>query len=195
MIEIKHSKIRRKTVDLSGAGQRVSRIRRDPVPVQKKVEPISREQEILLAVAGVVLFALAIAAIIAGFNVIMGKDDGTAATAVNAPRFGACDGGADCVIDGDTVRIGGETLEVAGMRAPRMGSAAACPAEAHAGIEAVQGLTGLLNSGKVTTAGAPDKSEGQVRRTVLVNGKDVGAAMVAAELAREPGSVSGWCSE
>jgi endonuclease YncB( thermonuclease family) len=188
VIEIKHSRIRRKAVAVQP-----SRIRREPPPIQKKVEPPSRETEIALGLAGVVLFALAIAFIIAGYNVVMGKDDGAKAAPVNAARFGSCDGSANCVIDGDTIRISGETVEIAGMTAPRMGSAARCPEEAQAGVEAVQALTGMLNSGKVTTAGETEAADGKARTTVLVNGKDVGASMVEAGLAHEAGSSGGWC--
>ena len=55
----------KKTVALEAA-VRPSRIRRDPVPAQKKVEPVSREREILGGVAGVLLFAAAICAVIIG---------------------------------------------------------------------------------------------------------------------------------
>ena len=194
MIEIKHSKIRRKTVDLRTSGPRPSRIRRDPVPVEKKREPISRETEITFAIAGVVLFATAIAFVIAGFNVVMGKDDGAKAAPVSAPEFGSCEGGANCVIDADTIRIAGSTVKIAGMAAPSIQSPH-CAEEKQAGVEAVQALTGLLNSGKVITGDEVDSPDGLVRRTVLVNGKDVGAAMVSAGLARAPGSSGDWCSE
>lgn len=56
---------------------RPSRIRRDPVPAQKpasldKAMWQSREWEIGLAVAGIILFALAINAISIGFSAITG---------------------------------------------------------------------------------------------------------------------------
>lgn len=64
MIEIKHSKIRRQTVKLQP-----SRIRRDPpVSPEKRVNPYPTEREILVVVIGVVLFALAIAAVTFGIS-------------------------------------------------------------------------------------------------------------------------------
>jgi endonuclease YncB( thermonuclease family) len=104
------------------------------------------------------------------------------------------DGGADCVIDGDTIRIAGETVEIAGMTAPRIGSAARCPEEAQAGVEAVQGLTAMLNGGKVKTAGSVSEPDGKARTAVTVDGKDVGATMVSSGLARPYGSSDGWCT-
>ena len=187
MIEIKHSKIRRKAIAV-----RPSRIRREPPPVQKKVEPRSREIEIVLALTGVVLFAIAIAIVIAGFNVVMGKDDAAGAVPANADQFGSCDGGPNCVIDGETIRIAGDTVKIAGMKAPRIGSAR-CPEEQQLGVKAIQQLTELLNSGKVTSAGDVLEANGTIRRTVLVDGRDVGAAMVSAGVAREYGSSEGWC--
>jgi hypothetical protein len=64
VIEIKHSKIRRRTVKLQP-----SRIRRDPVvSPEKRVNPYPTEREILVVVIGVVLFALAIAAVTFGIS-------------------------------------------------------------------------------------------------------------------------------
>jgi endonuclease YncB( thermonuclease family) len=191
----KHWKPGRQTVALQGPA-RPSRIRRDPLlakPIEKKAEPLSQEREIWLGVTGVVLFAFAIAVATAGFSVITGKDGGAAAAPVNADRFGDCTGGPNCVIDGDTVRIRGETVDIAGMRAPQLATAR-CDAEEQRGVKAVERLTQLLNSGKVTTGADVREADGQVRTTVLVDGRDVGAAMVGAELAQEPRSnPPSWC--
>ena len=61
------SKPGKSTVDLKEA-PRVSRIRRDPVPIktQKEVRPYPTEREIWTVVIGVVLFALAITVAIVG---------------------------------------------------------------------------------------------------------------------------------
>jgi hypothetical protein len=66
---IKQSKIRKKTVDLQHAPARPSRIRRDPVRVQEEQLArnawwASREWEIRLAVAGIIVFALGISALV-----------------------------------------------------------------------------------------------------------------------------------
>lgn len=65
---IKRSPFRRQTVELGQAPARVSRIRRDPVPIktQKEVRPYPTEREIWTVVIGVVLFALAITVAIVG---------------------------------------------------------------------------------------------------------------------------------
>ena len=183
---------RKPTVEL-----RPSRIRRDPRLIQreeKKVAPMSAEQEIWLGVTGVVLFAMAIAVVTAGFSVITGRGD-AGAQAVNPERFGDCEGSADCVIDGNTIRIAGKTVKVAGMEAPQIYSAR-CDEEEARGAKALGRLTDLLNSGKVTTAGEEREPDGELRTRVLVDGRDVGATMVAAHLARVPESEApSWCSE
>ena len=65
---IKRSNLRRKTVELGQAPARVSRIRRDPVPIktEKQVRAYPTEREIWTVVIGVVLFALAITIITVG---------------------------------------------------------------------------------------------------------------------------------
>jgi endonuclease YncB( thermonuclease family) len=191
----KHWKPGRETVALHPAS-RPSRIRRDPLlvkPIEKKVAPPSREREIWLAVAGIVLFALAIATATMGLSAITGGDGSAAAPAVNAAKFGDCTGGPNCVIDGETIRVGGDTVKIAGMRAPKIRSAR-CDAEEQRGVKAVEALTALLNSGKVTTGGQVREPDGQMRTQVLVDGQDVAAKMIAASMARETGSVPpSWC--
>ena len=65
---IKRSPFRRQTVELGQAPARVSRIRRDPVPIktQKEVRPYPTEREMWTVVIGVVLFALAITVALVG---------------------------------------------------------------------------------------------------------------------------------
>lgn len=188
---IKTSKIRRQPAVVRAP----SRIRRDPLLVQapqKKAPPPSPERDIALGVTGVMLFAAAIVTVTVGFSVITGHEDSAAAAQASA-RFGSCDGGPDCVIDGDTIRIGGETVEIAGMDAPELATAR-CSAEKERGIQAVQQLTALLNSGAVTTGGQVQGPDGKLRTAVLVDGRDVGAAMIKAGAAGEPlGKPRNWC--
>jgi hypothetical protein len=63
VIEIKHSKIRRRNFDPQPA--RPSRIRRNPgVPGRdKEVRPYPSEREILVVVVGVIIFALGMTAL------------------------------------------------------------------------------------------------------------------------------------
>jgi len=88
------------------------------------------------------------------------------------------------VLDGDTIRIDGEQVVIAGMAAPKV-EAAHCGAEEQRGAKAVDELLGLLNSGKVTSGGAIRGADGVSRRKVQVDGRDVAAAMIAAGVARE----------
>ena len=172
---------------------RPSRIRRDPVALEKKVEASSREREILGGVAGVLLFALAIVAIIVGISVAtLSKYDPAAAAA--AARFNQCyNGGANCVIDGDTIYVAGEKVEIAGIAAPQI-QAAACADERNRGIDAAIGLADRLNGGKVTVGGPIRDPSGREVRKVAVDGRDVAAAMVGAGLARDDSSAPrSWC--
>jgi len=191
----KHWKPGRETVALQPA-PRPSRIRRDPLlvkPIEKKVAPPSRDQEIWLGITGILLFALAITVATMGFSVITGKDSGVVAAPIQAEKFGDCTGGPNCVIDAETIRVGGDTVKIAGMRVPKIRSAR-CDAEEQRGVKAVEELTALLNSGNVTIGDEVREPDGQLRTQVLVGGQDVAAAMIAASAAREPGTVPpSWC--
>jgi micrococcal nuclease len=181
----------RKTVELQ-PGARPSRIRRDPVRLLDKVEPPtppSPEREIWVGIAGVVLFAAACAALTVGISEI--TSHGKADAADSAPQFGHCYNhpGPNCVLDGDTIYVGGQRLEIAGMDAPEI-RGARCREEASRGVEAAVRLLALLNSGKVSVAGT-----GQLPRKVEVGGRDVGAAMIEAGVARKSGGTSpDWCA-
>ena len=184
-------KLTKQTVEL-----RPSRIRRDPVRVEsvaRKAPRRSREQEIWLAIAGIALFAMAIGMATLGISAITGNDNTNSAVAATPPRFGDCEDAADCVIDGETIRIDGRRVKIAGMEAPRI-RFSRCAEEEGAGVKAVGKLHELLNSGKVTIAGEVRQGDGELRTTVLVDGKDVGAAMIGAGVARVPGNAQGsWC--
>lgn len=173
---------------------RPSRIRRDPVRlVESKVEPPSREREVWGTVAGVVLFALAGAALVVGFSDI--TNHRTAAATKPAAQFGHCynHSGPNCVVDGETILIGGEKVEIAGIDVPEIGEPA-CPEEASRGVEAAVRLLELLNSGKVTMTGTERGADGYLRRKVEVDGKDVANAMVSSGVARVSGGGSrSWC--
>jgi endonuclease YncB( thermonuclease family) len=187
----KPSKIRRQPVEL-----RPSRIRRDPARVESVAQPRpeSPEREVWGAVLGVVLFALVGTALVLGFGAITNLR--RAAPAEPAGHFNQCyNGGANCVVDGDTIYFGGTKIEIAGMDAPEI-RGAACPEETSRGIDAAVRLLALLNSGKVTIAGPEREPDGQVLTKVEVDGEDVGDAMISAGMARDYGSGRrSWCSE
>jgi endonuclease YncB( thermonuclease family) len=187
---VRPSRIRREPALAPG-----SRIRRAPPPVQKKVEPPSEEREIIGGIAGVVLLAFSIAALIVGISVatIFRNDPAAAARAM---RFGQCYNapGPNCVLDGDTIEFAGEKLQIAGIEAPKI-DGARCSNERERGIEAAVRLAYLLNKGKVATAGQVAGPDGQTRTKVEVDGLDVGVAMVNAGVARDSGEGPGdWCS-
>ena len=173
---------------------RPSRIRRDPVRVDKiEPTPPSREREVWGTVAGVVLFALACAALVVGFSDITNHTTVHAAEPV--AQFGHCynHSGPNCVVNGETIIFGGKKVEIAGIDVPEIGDAA-CPEEASRGVEAAVRLLELLNSGKVTIARTERGADGRLRSKVEVDRRDVAKAMVRSGVARESGrGPRGWC--
>ena len=187
---------KRQTVALTPAP---SRIRREPVQLQPQVPVVprkarlrSREEELWLGAAGIVVLASACAALIVGISAIT-RSDGAAAPVQQ--RFSHCYSGnrVNCVWDGDTVTIDGQRVEIAGMDAPEVRDAA-CPEERRRGINAAVRLRVLLNSGDVKLLGTQRAHDGRVLTKVEVNGRDVGATMVASGAAREyGGGPRSWC--
>lgn len=169
-------------------------IRREPVPLAKKVEPRSDEVETLMGMAGVLSIAAAMVALIVGIAwVTYSRFDPAAAAA--AKRFGQCYNwnGPNCVIDGDTIQVNHAVVEIAGLDAPRI-DGARCEAERTRGIAAAVQLADLLNAGAVSVSAPTRDPSGRAIRTVEVKGEDVRFAMIDADLARRPGTISRkWC--
>ena len=169
-------------------------IRREPVPLAKKPEPRSDEVETLMGMAGVLSVAAAMVVLIVGIAwATYSRFDPAAAAA--AKRFGQCYNwnGPNCVIDGDTIQVNHEVIEVAGLEAPKI-KGARCEAERIRGIQAAVTLADLLNSGAVSVSAPTRDPSGREVRNVLVKGDDVRFAMLEAELARRPGTISRkWC--
>jgi endonuclease YncB( thermonuclease family) len=184
----------RKAVEL-----RPSRIRRDPVRlesnarIERAAAVVSREREIWGGVAGVLLLAVALAVLAIGISVATYSRYDAAAAARDA-RFGQCyNGGRNCVIDGDTIYVAGERVEIAGIEAPRIQSAR-CPDERNRGIETAVQLAELLNSGSVAVSPTFSDVYGREVRKVEVDGRDVGLAMIGRDLARRyDGTAQPWC--
>ena len=103
----------------------------------------------------------------------------------NVPYFGDCPngGGRNCVVSGDTFDLGGAKIRIAGVEAPQL-LAARCAAEEQLGKVAAYRLRDLLNSGPVTLAsvGGLEHRTGPALKVVRVNGRDIGATMVAERL-------------
>jgi endonuclease YncB( thermonuclease family) len=179
---------------------RPSRIRRDPLLVpapegaDKKSEWRSIEWERRFAVIGIVAFALAITIVTLTFSAVTAGLDIGGGSSAQEQRFGSCknEGGPNCVLDADTIRVAGEQVDIAGMVVPQI-QGARCGAEEQRAARAIDRLTQLLNSGKVTSGGVLRAADGSWRRTVEVNGRDVAGAMIAAGVAREDGGSRNWC--
>lgn len=183
-------KLTKQTVEL-----RPSRIRRQPVPVPKTPEPPSPEREVLGGIAGIALFALALAVLIVGVSIATIMHDDPAAAA-RAAKFAQCYDaeGSNCVLDGDTIYVQGQKIEIAGVIAPKI-QGAQCDEERSRGIDSAVRLADLLNSGKVSVGATVREPDGQLRTKVEVGGNDVATAMINAGMAREYGNTNGWCGD
>ena len=179
-----------------------SRIRRQPVKLvpdapaaaTRKPVRLSDSEQMWFGVTGVLIFAAAIVVLtVAAAIFTFTRDDPAAA---KGPRFAQCynANGSDCVQDGDTITVGGQRVEIAGIVAPAI-QGARCDAERDKGIEAAMGLASLLNRGQVTVSPPARDTNGRVAQSVQVNGTDVGQSMINLGLARpDDGSNRGWCS-
>jgi len=178
---------------------RASRIRRDPVRLVESPSQVtrtavrSREQEMWGGITGVLLMAAALLTLIVGVSIATILHDDPGADA-RARQFGQCySGGSNCVVDGNTIYVGGHRIEIAGVDAPAIQDAN-CPKERERGIDTATRLAELLNSGNVTVGGAFRDPYGRWVQKVQVNGEDIDSKMIVMGLARPYyGSKEGWC--
>ncbi|WIM09183.1 thermonuclease family protein [Enhydrobacter sp.] len=89
--------------------------------------------------------------------------------------------GAVTVVDGDTFRIGRESIRVDGIDAPESGQA--CADGWQAGAAARHALAGLLAAGRPDCERVTTDRYGRTVAICRVNGEDIGAAMVRRGLA------------
>jgi micrococcal nuclease len=113
------------------------------------------------------------------------------------PAFGLCHsgGGRDCVVDGDTFRLGGERIRIVDIDAPET-HPPRCAEEARLGEAATLRLQALLNAGPVTleTRGRNTDRYGRKLRVVTRAGRSLGDQLVDEGLARPwTGRRRGWC--
>ena len=112
-------------------------------------------------------------------------------------RFGFCHsgGGTNCVVDGDTIWLGGEKIRVADIDAPETHEPR-CAAERKLGDQATRRLRELLNNAAISLQPI-DRDEdkyGRKLRIVLVDGQSVGERLVDEGLARRyAGGRRPWC--
>ena len=115
------------------------------------------------------------------------------------PQFGLCPrgGGVNCVVDGDTVWLGGEKIRVADIDAPET-HPPRCPAEAELGQAATLRLQALLNAGPVTLGRITRDTDryGRKLRLLMRNGQSLGMVLVREGLARpyRGGPRQPWCA-
>lgn len=102
----------------------------------------------------------------------------------------------NCVIDGDTFRLDGQTIRIADINAPEV-TDPQCAAEAALGRQATNRLLDLLNAGpiEVVSAGGRDADVyGRKLRLVMRHGQSLGDAMIESGLAlRWHGARRNWC--
>lgn len=98
-----------------------------------------------------------------------------------------------CVVDGDTFWLGGEKLRLAAIDAPEMGKPK-CGGPARQAKAARDYLRGLLDGAELAIRREGRDRYGRTLASVSAGGVDVGAALLAAGLARPyvPGAAA-WC--
>lgn len=101
------------------------------------------------------------------------------------------------VVDGDTIKVAGETVRIENLDAPEMPNRAKCASEGKKALEAKALLQRLIDRGTVTLVRNTKRPKDRYGRTlarVLVSGKDVAPVMIAAGVSREwKGRSSNWC--
>jgi endonuclease YncB( thermonuclease family) len=111
--------------------------------------------------------------------------------------FGFCHsgGGTNCVVDGDTIWLGGEKIRVADIDAPETHEPR-CAAERKLGDQATRRLRELLDNGAIRLQSIDRDQDkyGRKLRIVLVDGQSVGERLVDEGLARRyAGGRRPWC--
>ncbi|HUE79767.1 MAG TPA: thermonuclease family protein [Sphingomicrobium sp.] len=126
-----------------------------------------------------------------------GAEASTPGTQEIRASFGFCHtgGGTNCVVDGDTLWLGGVKIRVADIDAPETHEPR-CAEEQALGDQATRRLRQMLNGGAVSLH-AIDRDEdryGRKLRIVRVDGENVGERLVDEGLARwYRGGRRAWC--
>jgi endonuclease YncB( thermonuclease family) len=149
---------------------------------------------LFFGIAGILIFAAAIAAAVVALGVVTVFRDDPAADA-RAMQFTQCYNaqGPNCVLNGGTIYVDNKRIEIAGLDAPSIADAK-CDREHDRGIEAATDLAQILNSGPVSVGDAfSDSLTGRTVHKVEVKGRDVALKMIGDNVAHAPNGGLGWC--
>ncbi|MBB3314604.1 endonuclease YncB(thermonuclease family) [Rhizobium sp. BK181] len=124
----------------------------------------------------------------------------TAAATITKPltAYGVCSGSVryHCVVDGDTLWIGGQKIRVADIDTPEV-SEPRCPSELALGNKATARLVELVNEGPFELKAWPGRDEdkyGRKLRVLVRDGHSLGDILVSEGLARTwTGRRQPWC--
>lgn len=98
------------------------------------------------------------------------------------------------VVDGDTLRLGNETIRLANVDAPESGSRARCPAERQLARLATERLRALTDGQRLDVRREGKDRYGRTLARVRVNGRDVGERLVLEGYAAPwRGRREAWC--
>ena len=128
----------------------------------------------------------------------IGRPDAPDSAPAVRADFGLCHtgGGTNCVVDGDTIWVGGQNVRIADIDAPETHDPR-CPEEKALGDRATRRLHQLVNGGAVALRPVGDRDAdgyGRKLRLVLVDGRSVGDPLVGEGLARYyAGGKRPWC--
>ena len=99
------------------------------------------------------------------------------------------------VVDGDTIRLGGERIRLIDIDAPEMGSGASCDAERNLAELAKGKLTEILGGQRLEIERRGKDRFGRTLAYIRVSGADVGEMLIRARVAvRWEGRQHEWCT-
>lgn len=142
---------------------------------------------------------VALVAVAAGMWVSEPRTADPTPTTVSGTTFRLCSWTIrrNCVIDGDTIRYGGESIRLSDINAPET-HRPECAHEADLGQRATDRLLELMNAGPfevVHTGGRNRDQYGRQLRRVVRDGRSLGNMLVKEGLARSwSGARRSWCS-
>ena len=101
-----------------------------------------------------------------------------------------------CVVDGDTIWLGGEKIRLLGIDAPEIGSTADCLKEKRTGRVATERMAAIVSSGAIELRRRGTDRYGRTLAAVLVDGRDAGEVLMREGLAvpyEGRATAAPWC--